>query len=173
MTEFAGRLYRAEGRFAIVVATFNGLITEPLLNGALAGFEQHGIPSERIDVVRVPGCFEIPMVARRLAASGRYAAVVCLGAVIRGETAHFEHVAGQAASGIARAAYDTGVPVIFGVLTTDTVEQAMNRAGIKLGNKGYEAAAGAIEMADLLRQLDDCGAVPVPSRGSGAEAERE
>ena len=137
----------------IAVARFNEFITEKLLAGAIAGFTQHGVPDERITVVEVPGSFELPLVAKRLAASGRYAAVICLGAVIRGETAHFEHVAGQAAAGIARAAYDTGVPVIFGVLTTDTVEQAMNRAGLKLGNKGYEAAVGAIEMADLLRQL--------------------
>jgi 6,7-dimethyl-8-ribityllumazine synthase len=149
----AGRLYRAEGSYAIAVARFNELITEKLLAGAIAGFIQHGVPDERITVVEVPGSFELPLVAKQLAASGRYAAVVCLGTVIRGETAHFEHVAGQAAAGIARAAYDTGVPVIFGVLTTETIEQAMNRAGVKLGNKGYEAAVGALEMADLMRMI--------------------
>lgn len=148
-----GRLHRPDGAYAIVVARFNEFITEKLLAGAIAGFTQHGVPDGRITVAEAPGSFELPLIAKHLAASGRYAAVVCLGTVIRGETAHFEHVAGQAAAGIARAAYDTGVPVIFGVLTTDTIEQAMNRAGVKLGNKGYEAAVAAIEMADLLRQL--------------------
>ena len=151
---FEGHLTVAEGRFAIVVARFNEVVTEQLLAGALSGFDRHGVAAERIDVVRVPGCFEIPLIARRLAGSGRYAAVICLGAV--GETAHFDHVAGQAAAGVARAAYDSGVPVIFGILTTDTVEQALNRAGLKAGNKGYALAVDALEMADLLRQI------PVP-----------
>lgn len=150
---FEGQLHRAAGRFAVVVARFNALVTERLLAGALDAFERHGVGSERVDVVYVPGCFEIPPVARRLAESGRYAAVVCLGAVIRGDTSHFDYVAGQAAAGVARAGYDSGVPVIFGVLTTDTVEQALNRAGVKAGNKGYEAAVDAIEMADLVAQL--------------------
>jgi 6,7-dimethyl-8-ribityllumazine synthase len=149
-----GRLHRADGRFAIVVARFNELITEQLLAGAQTAFDQHGVSAEAIDVARVPGSFEIPLVARRLAESGRYAAVVCLGAVVRGATAHFEHVAHQASTGVARASYETGVPVIFGVLTTDTVEQALDRAGVKSGNKGYEAAVDAIEMADLVRQID-------------------
>lgn len=152
--QFQGQLYRAEGRFAVVVARFNELITERLLSGALLAFERHGVDQNRVDVARVPGSFEIPLVARRLAQSGRYAAVVCLGAVVRGETPHFEHVANQAAAGIARASFETGVPVLFGVLTTDTVDQALDRAGIKAGNKGYEAVVDAIEMADLLRQID-------------------
>ena len=156
--EFAGQLHRPEGRFAIVVARFNEVITERLLAGALAAFQRHGVDASRIDVARVPGSFEVPLVARRLAQSGRYAALVCLGAVIRGETPHFEHVANQAASGIARASQDTGVPILFGVLTTDTVDQALDRAGVKAGNKGYDAAVDAMEMADLLRQLD-CQAV--------------
>jgi len=151
---YQGQLHRAAGRFAVVVARFNELITERLLVGAQSGFDRHGIPSERVDIAYVPGSFEIPLVARRLAESGRYAAIVCLGAVVRGETPHFEHVAHQAASGVARATYETGVPVVFGVLTTDTVEQALDRAGIKSGNKGYEAAVDAIEMVDLLRQID-------------------
>lgn len=158
---FEGQLHRSEGRFALVVARFNELVTDRLLSGALAGFRQHGIAGERVDVAVVPGSFEIPLVARRLAGSGRYAAVVCLGAVIRGETPHFEHVANQAAAGVARASYETGVPVVFGVLTTDTVDQALDRAGVKAGNKGYEAAVDAIEMADLLRQID-CGGAGVP-----------
>jgi 6,7-dimethyl-8-ribityllumazine synthase len=152
--DWKGRLHRAEGQFAVVVARFNELITEQLLAGAQHAFEQHGIPLERVDIARVPGSFEIPLVARKLAESGRYSAVVCLGAVVRGATPHFEHVAHQASTGVARASYETGVPVIFGVLTTDTVEQALDRAGVKSGNKGYEAAVDAIEMADLLHQLD-------------------
>ena len=152
-TRFEGQLHHADGRFAIVVARFNELITEKLLTGALAGFERHGVAVERVDVARVPGSFEIPLVARRLAETGDYVAIVCLGAVIRGETPHFEHIARQAAAGVARASYETGVPLLFGVLTTDTVEQALDRAGIKAGNKGYDAALDAIEMADLLLQL--------------------
>jgi 6,7-dimethyl-8-ribityllumazine synthase len=149
-----GRLHRAEGRFAIVVARFNELITDQLLAGAQNAFEQLGVPPENVDIARVPGSFEIPLVARKLAESGRYVAVVCLGAVVRGATPHFEHVAHQSSTGVARASYETGVPVIFGVLTTDTVEQALDRAGVKSGNKGYEAAVDAIEMADLIHQLD-------------------
>ncbi len=150
---YQGQLHHAGGRFAIVVARFNELITERLLAGAQQAFERHGILSERVDVAHVPGSFEIPLVARRLAESGRYAAIVCLGAVVRGETPHFEHVAHQAATGVARASYETGVPVVFGVLTTDTVDQALDRAGVKSGNKGYDAAVDAIEMADLLEQI--------------------
>jgi 6,7-dimethyl-8-ribityllumazine synthase len=149
-----GRLHRADGRFAIVVARFNELITDQLLSGAQNAFDQHGVPPERIDVARVPGSFEIPLVAQKLAETGRYAAVICLGAVVRGATPHFEHVAHQASTGVARASFETGIPVIFGVLTTDTVEQALDRAGVKSGNKGYEAAVNAIEMADLMRQID-------------------
>jgi 6,7-dimethyl-8-ribityllumazine synthase len=151
---FEGQLHRSEGRFAVIVARFNELVTDRLLAGALDAFERHGIGTERVDVATVPGSFEIPLVAHRLAASRQYVAVVCLGAVIRGDTPHFEHVANQAASGVARASYDTGVPVVFGVLTTDTVEQALDRAGIKSGNKGFKTTVDAIEMADLLCQID-------------------
>jgi 6,7-dimethyl-8-ribityllumazine synthase len=150
-----GDFSRPEGRFAIVVARFNGLITESLLTGCLDGFHRHGVDDDAIDTVRAPGSFEMPLVARRLAESGRYAAVVCLGAVIRGETDHYDHVASQAASGLMHAALATGVPVIFGVLTTDTVEQALNRAGMKAGNKGTDAALAAIEMVNLLRKLKE------------------
>ncbi len=136
------------------MARFNDLITDRLLAGAQEGFERHGVGTDRVDVAFVPGSFEIPLVARRLAETGRYAAIVCLGAVIRGETAHFEHVAGQAAAGIARTSYECGLPVIYGVLTTNSVEQALDRAGIKSGNTGYRAAVDAIEMADVLRQID-------------------
>ena len=155
MTVYEGNLSGADLRIAIVVARFNELIGERLLAGAQNALRRHGVADEAIDVVWVPGSFEIPPIARRLACSRRYDAVVCLGAVIRGATAHFEHVAGQAAGGIAAVARETGVPTIFGVLTTDTIEQAIERAGTKSGNKGYDAAVAAIEMANLVRQLPE------------------
>jgi 6,7-dimethyl-8-ribityllumazine synthase len=138
---------------AIVVARFNELVTRALLSGAEDGLARHGVEPEGVDVAWVPGSFEIPVTARMLAESGRYQAVVCLGAVIRGETPHFDQVANQASSGIARVALDTGVPVIFGIITADTLEQALERAGGKMGNKGYDAAVAAIEMANLMRGL--------------------
>jgi len=145
----------AEGlRFAIVVSRFNELITSQLLQGALEGLRRHGARDEQITVAWVPGSFEIPLVAQRLAKSGRFDAVIAIGAVIRGATPHFDYVAGAAASGISQAALQTGVPVIFGVLTTDTIEQALERAGTKAGNRGWDAAVTAIEMANLLKQLD-------------------
>ena len=153
MRTFEGRLDATDLRVAIVVSRFNELITRPLLDGALDSLRRHGADEERISVAWVPGAFEIPSVARRLACSGAFDAVVCLGAVIRGATPHFDHVANQAAAGVARAGYDSGVPVIFGVLTTDTIEQAIERAGTKAGNKGADAALAAIEMANVLRQL--------------------
>jgi 6,7-dimethyl-8-ribityllumazine synthase len=153
MPEYRGRLRTDGKRFAIVVARFNELITERLLSGARDGFRQLCVPEEAIDVAWVPGALEIPVVAQRLAASGGYAAVLCLGAVIRGATAHFDYVAGQTAAGVAAASRETGVPIMFGVLTTDNLEQALERAGSKSGNKGYEAALGAVEMVDLLDQL--------------------
>jgi 6,7-dimethyl-8-ribityllumazine synthase len=152
---------RGDGlRVALVCSRFNDLITDRLLAGAQDGLRRHGVDDASVTVAWVPGAFELPMAAARLGASGDFDAVVCLGAVIRGATAHFDHVAGQCAAGIQRAQLDTGVPVIFGVLTTDTLEQALDRAGGKAGNKGFDAAAAAIEMADLLRQL------PKPSPGS-------
>jgi 6,7-dimethyl-8-ribityllumazine synthase len=141
------------GRFAVVAARFNSLVVEPLVAGALDALRRHGVPDDAVDVVRVPGSFEIPLVAQRLAGSKRYAAVICLGAVIKGDTDHYDFVAGEAASGVARAALATGVPVIFGVLTCDTLQQALDRAGGKAGNKGAEASLTAIEMVNLLRQL--------------------
>lgn len=153
-TVYEGRHITVQGRrFGIVVSRFNGFISEHLLNGALDGLRRHGVIDDDIDVVWVPGSFEIPLVAKRLAASGRYAALICLGAVIRGATPHFEYVAAEASKGIAQAALQSGVPVLFGVLTTETIEQAIERAGTKAGNKGWEAALGAIEMADLFAQL--------------------
>jgi 6,7-dimethyl-8-ribityllumazine synthase len=141
------------GRFALVAARFNSAIVDPLIAGALDGLRRHGVADDAIDVVRVPGSFEIPLVAQKLAGGGRYAAVICLGAVIRGDTDHYDYVAGEAAGGVARAALATGVPVVFGILTCDTLEQAINRAGAKSGNKGFDAALTAIEMVNLLRQL--------------------
>jgi 6,7-dimethyl-8-ribityllumazine synthase len=157
-TVFEGRLTASAGqRFAVVVARFNEFFTKQLLEGALAAFRRHGVAEERVDVAWVPGSFEVPVVAKRLAMSGEYAAIVCLGAVIRGATSHFDYVAGQAAAGVAHAALDSGVPVIFGIITTDDLDQAMDRSGAKSGNKGYEAAVAAIEMADLMTQLPDKG----------------
>ena len=153
MPEFTGDLTAPSGRFAIVVGRFNQLVTKQLLDGALDTLRRHGIPDDRIDLAWVPGSFEIPLVARRLAESGNYVAVVCLGCVIRGDTDHYQHVAAQAASGVAQAALQTGVPVIFGILTTETTEQALARAGGKAGNKGADAALAAIEMVNLLHQL--------------------
>jgi 6,7-dimethyl-8-ribityllumazine synthase len=138
---------------AIACGRFNGLITERLLAGARDGLLRHGVDAASITEAWVPGAFELPLVAKRLASSGEFDAVICLGAVIRGATGHYEHVAGQCAAGIQHAQLETGIPVVFGVLTTDTIEQAIERAGTKAGNKGYESAEAAIEMADLLRQL--------------------
>jgi 6,7-dimethyl-8-ribityllumazine synthase len=141
------------GRFALVAARFNALIVDALVGGAVDGLRRHGVPDDRIDVVRVPGSFEIPLVAQKLGESGRYAAVICLGAVIKGDTDHYDHVAGATTSGIAQAGLTSGVPVIFGVLTCDTLEQAINRAGAKAGNKGFEAAVVAVEMVNLMKKL--------------------
>jgi 6,7-dimethyl-8-ribityllumazine synthase len=152
-TIYEGTFAPPPGRFALVAARFNAAIVDNLVAGALDGLKRHGVADEAIDLVRVPGSFEIPLVAQRLAAGGKYAAVICLGAVIRGDTGHYDHVAGEAAGGVARAALATGVPVVFGILTCDTLEQAVNRAGAKSGNKGFDAALTAIEMVNLLRQL--------------------
>ena len=153
MSEIRGDLHSRGRRLAIAAARFNELVTRKLLEGALAALATHGVAVEDVDVVWVPGAFELPLVARRLAGSRTYDAVICLGCVIRGETVHFEHVAGQAAAGIREAGQTTGVPVTFGVLTTETLEQALDRAGGKHGNKGWDAATAAIEMSSLLEQL--------------------
>ena len=148
-----GTLTPLAGRFAIVAARFNALVVDRLIDGALDGLRRHGVADDAIDVVRVPGSVEIPLVAKQLGASGAYAAVICLGAVVRGDTAHYDHVCAMAAQGIMRAGLDTGVPVIFGVLTCDTMEQAQDRAGGKAGNKGFDAAVSAIEMVNLMKLL--------------------
>jgi 6,7-dimethyl-8-ribityllumazine synthase len=153
MPRIEGDFSTPEGRFAVVVARFNQAVTSALLDGCRDALARHGVGDDRVDVAWVPGSFEIPVVVRRLADSGRYAAVICLGCVIRGETGHYDHVAGQAAAGVMQAGVATGVPVIFGVLTTETVEQALNRSGLKGGNKGADAALAAIEMANLFARL--------------------
>ncbi len=147
-----GDLVDRGGRYSIVASRFNDFITARLLDGALDALRRHGVPDAAITVVWVPGAFELPIVCRRLVASGNYDSVIALGAVIRGSTAHFDYVAGEAAKGVA-AAGGGNVPVIFGVLTTDTIEQAVERAGSKMGNKGGEAAVTAIEMVNLLREV--------------------
>lgn len=153
MPTFEGDFSPPQGRFALIVGRFNSLVTEALLAGCRDAFVRHGVAEDRLDVVYVPGSFEIPLVARKLAESGRYATVICLGCVIRGATGHYDHVAGQAAAGVLQAGLATGVPVIFGILTTDSVEQALDRAGLKSGNKGADAALAAIEMVNLLGRL--------------------
>jgi 6,7-dimethyl-8-ribityllumazine synthase len=140
-------------RFGIVVSRFNSFVTEPLLNGALHALDQCGADKNHVKVIHVPGAWELPLVARTLAAHHKPDAIICLGAVIRGGTPHFDYVAGEAARGIADASAETGVPIAFGVLTTDNAEQATDRAGGKDGNKGFDAAMTAIEMANLLKGL--------------------
>jgi 6,7-dimethyl-8-ribityllumazine synthase len=153
MTIYEGRL-RGEGvRIALACSRFNDLITERLRAGARDSLIRHGVDEASISEAWAPGAFELPLVAQRLASSGEFDAVIALGAVIRGATGHYDFVAGQCAAGLQRAQLDTGVPVVFGVLTTDNLEQALERAGVKAGNKGYEAAMTALEMIDLLRQL--------------------
>lgn len=142
-----------DAAFGVVVSRFNELITEKLLVGALDALRRHGADDERITVTRCPGAVEIPLVAKKMAESGAYDAVIALGAVIRGETSHYDLVCSAVSTGVARATLDAGVPVIFGVITTDTIEQALERAGTKAGNKGADAAVAAVEMVNLLRQL--------------------
>ena len=154
MPTFEGNYSTPAGRFAVVVARFNATVTASLLDGCRDALARHGVADDRVDVAYVPGSFELPLVAKRLAQSKTYAAVICLGCVIRGETDHYDHVAGQTAAGLLQASLAGMVPVIFGVLTTDNVEQALNRAGLKGGNKGADAALAAIEMVNLLKALD-------------------
>lgn len=146
-----------EQKYALVISRFNDFFTSKLVGGAIDALKRHGANDEQIHEAWVPGAFEIPMVASRLAKSGRYSAVICLGCVIRGHTPHFDYVAGQAARGIAETSLQTGVPVIFGVVTADTLEQAIERAGSKAGNRGADAALTAIEMVNLLKAVDGAG----------------
>ena len=151
--EIEGALQGEGLRVAVAVARFNSFITDRLLGGALDGLRRHGVADGDTTVVRVPGAWELPVVVKALADSGKYDAVICLGAVIRGDTPHVDYVAGEAAKGIGQVMLHTGVPVAFGVLTTNTLEQAIDRAGAKSGNKGFDAAATVIEMASVLRQI--------------------
>ena len=146
--------FRGEGlKFGVVVGRFNSFISQKLLDGAFDALKRHGVSEDQIDVAWVPGSFEIPLVAKKMASSGRYDAIICLGTIIRGATPHFDYVAAEASKGIAQVMLETGVPISFGVLTTDTIEQAIERAGTKAGNKGFDAAMAALEMANLLKKL--------------------
>lgn len=150
---YSADLIASGQRFAIVVSRFNDFITSRLTDACVETLRRHGVDDESIEIVWCPGAFEIPLVAKSLALTGRFSAVICLGAVIRGATAHFDYVAGECATGIAAVSLETGVPAIFGVITTDTIEQAIERAGSKAGNKGADAALAAIEMTNLLRDI--------------------
>lgn len=154
MNVFEGNVVAKEVRVGIVVARFNDFITSKLLGGAIDGLKRHEVDEELIDVAWVPGAFEIPLIAKAMAESHKYDAVICLGAVIRGATSHYDYVCAEVSKGIAQVALNSGIPVMFGVLTTDTIEQAIERAGSKAGNKGFECATGAIEMINLMRQIE-------------------
>ncbi len=153
MTTLEGQLQAGKYKFAIVCSRFNDLVTNRLLEGALDCLKRHGAKEQNLQIVWVPGAFEIPMVARKVAASKKFSAVICLGAVVRGATPHFEYIAAEVTKGIAQAALATDMPVIYGIITADTQEQALERAGSKSGNRGFLAAMNAIEMADLAGQL--------------------
>jgi len=153
MKVFEGKLISEGLKFGIIVGRFNEFIGGKLLSGALDGLKRHGVNEKDIDITWVPGAFEIPLIAKKMAKSGRYDGVLCLGAVIRGATPHFDYVSSEVTKGVAQVSLDTEIPVIFGVLTTDTIEQAIERAGTKAGNKGYDAAVTAIEMANLLKEI--------------------
>ena len=148
-----GKLDAKGLKTAIVASRFNDFVTAKLIEGAVDCLLRHGSLDKEITIIRVPGSFELPLAAKKAASSGKYDAVVCLGALIRGQTPHFEYIAAQVTKGVAQVSLETGIPVTFGVVTADTLEQAIDRAGAKAGNKGYEAALGAVEMADLLRQI--------------------
>lgn len=153
MKVIQGELQAKGLKFAIVVSRFNDFITGKLLEGAVDGLLRHGAKEEDIEVIKVPGAFEIPLTARKVASKGSYNALICLGTVIRGATPHFDYVAAEVSKGVAAASMETGVPIAFGVLTTDTIEQAVERAGTKSGNKGFDAAMTAIEMAQVFKKL--------------------
>lgn len=153
MRTVEGNMIAQGQKFAVIVGRFNEFIGSKLLGGAIDTFRRHGVEENEIEIIWVPGAFEMPLIAKKLAKSGKYDGVLCIGAVIRGATAHFDYVSGEVSKGIASVSLETEVPVIFGVLTTDTIEQAIERAGTKAGNKGSEAAATAIEMANLIKQL--------------------
>ena len=155
MKTFEGSLVAGKMKVGIVAARFNEFITGKLLSGALDGLSRHGVEGDDIDVAWVPGAFEIPLIASKMAKSGKYDAVICLGAVIRGSTSHYDYVCAEVSKGIATVSLNSDVPVMFGVLTTDTIEQAIERAGAKAGNKGYDCALGALEMVNLIREIEE------------------
>lgn len=150
---YEGKLTGEDIKVGIIVGRFNEFISQKLLAGALDGLKRHGVKGDNINIAWVPGSFEIPLAAQKMANSGKYDGIVCLGAVIRGETPHFEYVSAEVAKGVAKVGLDTDIPVIFGVLTTDTIEQAISRAGTKSGNKGFDAAMSLIEMVNLLKEI--------------------
>ncbi|MBP1919596.1 6,7-dimethyl-8-ribityllumazine synthase [Youngiibacter multivorans] len=154
MKVYEGKLISEGKRYGIVVGRFNEFIGGKLLSGALDGLRRHGVSEEDIEISWVPGAFEIPLIAKKMAAGGKYDAVICLGAVIKGSTPHFDYVSSGVSKGVAHVSLETGIPVIFGVLTTDTIEQAIERAGTKAGNKGFDAAVTAVEMVNLIGELD-------------------
>ncbi len=154
MKRFEGKLVSEHIKVGIVASRFNEFITSKLMEGAMDGLIRHNVAEEDISVAWVPGAFEIPLIASKMAKCGRYDAVICLGAVIRGATSHYDYVCNEVSKGIAAVSLETGVPVLFGVLTTETIEQAVERAGTKAGNKGYDCAVGAIEMVNLIRELE-------------------
>lgn len=153
MSLFEGMLLGKDLKFAVVASRFNEFITRKLLEGAQDALLRHGVNQDDVDIAWVPGAFEIPLVAQKMAQTRRYDAVVCLGAVIRGSTPHFDYIASEVSKGVARASLETGLPISFGVITSDTLEQAIERAGTKVGNKGFDAAVDAIEMANLLKNI--------------------
>ncbi len=153
MKVYEGKLVSKEAKIAIVCGRFNELVTSKLLGGALDGLKRHNVPDENIEIAWCPGAFEVPLTAKKLAMSGRYDAVICLGAVIRGATSHYDYVCAEVSKGIAHIGLETGIPVMFGILTTDSIEQALERAGTKAGNKGFDCAEGAIEMINLLKEI--------------------
>lgn len=154
MKTLEGKMTAREIRIGIVAARFNEFITSRLVGGALDGLRRHDVGEDSIDVAWVPGAFEIPLIAKKMAKSGKYDAVICLGAVIRGSTSHYDYVCNEVSKGIAAVSMETEVPVMFGVVTTENIEQAIERAGTKAGNKGYDCALGAIEMVNLIRTMD-------------------
>lgn len=154
MKTFEGKLVSKEIRIGIVASRFNEFITSKLVGGAMDGLLRHDVREEDVDVAWVPGAFEIPLIASKMASSGKYDAVICVGAVIRGSTSHYDYVCSEVSKGIASVSLSSGIPVMFGVLTTDTIEQAIERAGTKAGNKGYDCALGAIEMVNLIREIE-------------------
>ena len=154
MRTLEGKMVAKDIRIGIVCARFNEFITSKLLGGAMDGLLRHDVADENIDVAWVPGAFEIPLIAKKMAKSGKYDAVICLGAVIRGSTSHYDYVCSEVSKGIASVSLDSGIPVMFGVVTTENIEQAIERAGTKAGNKGYDCARGAIEMVNLVRAID-------------------